>query len=64
MNDIKADAKPAMDAVDPPPGETDERGEVLITCEPFRLESSHLAGRCRITLDSLAADRREIISAG
>jgi len=47
-----------MDAVDPPPGETDERGEVLITCEPFRLESSHLAGRCRIALDGLAADAR------
>jgi hypothetical protein len=46
-----------MDAVDPPPGETDERGEVLITCEPFRIESFHLAGRCRIALDGLPPTR-------
>jgi hypothetical protein len=34
----------AMNAVDPPTGEIGERGEVLITREPLRLEASHLAG--------------------
>ena len=46
----------AMNAVDPLPGETGERGKVLITCEPLGLEPPHLAGRGRIALDRLAAD--------
>lgn len=45
-----------MNTVDPSPGQIGERGEVLIIGEPLGLEPSHLAGRCRITLDSLAAD--------
>jgi hypothetical protein len=47
---------PARNGVDPLPRETGERGEVLVTREPFRLEPPHLAGRGRIALDGLAAD--------
>ena len=45
-----------MDAVDPLPGETGERGKVLVTRQPLGLEPPHLTGRGRIALDRLAAD--------
>jgi hypothetical protein len=45
-----------MNAIDPLPGETGERGEVLVTREPLGLEPPHLASRCGIALDGLAAD--------
>jgi hypothetical protein len=45
-----------MNAVDPPPREIGERGEVLVTREPLRLQPPHLAGRSHIALDRLAAD--------
>ncbi len=47
----------AMNVVDPLPGEIGERGEVLVTRESLGLEPPHLAGRSRITLDGLAADK-------
>ncbi len=45
-----------MNGVDPVPGQTRERGEVLLIRQPLGLEATHLAGRGRIALDGLAAD--------
>ena len=45
-----------MNSVDPLPGQTGERGEVLVIGQPLGLEPPHLAGRGRIALDRLAAD--------
>ena len=46
----------AMSAIDPLPGETGERGKVLVARQPLGLEPPHLAGRGRVALDSVAAD--------
>ena len=43
-------------AVDPPPRQIDERGEVLVARQSLGLEPPHLTGRSRFALDSLAAD--------
>jgi hypothetical protein len=45
-----------MNVVDPLPGESGKRGEVLVNREPLGLEPPHLAGQGRIALDGLAAD--------
>jgi len=46
----------ATNAVDPPPRQIDERGEVLVARQPLGLEPPHQTGRSRFVLDSLAAD--------
>ena len=46
----------AMHPVDPLPGEIGERGEVLITRQPLRLEAPHLAGGGRLLRHGPTAD--------
>ena len=47
---------PAVDPIDPPPGQIGEGGKVSTLGEPLRLEAAHLACRGGPTRNGLAAD--------